>query len=74
MQTILIIAASGLLFVQSVVSGGSDPEEAKRGVKMILQNDQMIALNGSMRRQGRIAIAIAGLALLISLIALFRSH
>ncbi len=75
-----VLAASGLLFGQ-LQNFGPDPEEKKRGEKMISQselgialNEKMVALSDKMVRQQRIAIGIAILALLIGLIALFRQH
>jgi hypothetical protein len=62
------IAASALVFGQMQNFGaGPDPEEKKRGEKMIAQNKKVISQNW-------LVIGIAILALIISLIALFRTH
>lgn len=63
-----LIAAFALVFGQLGNFGISpDPEEKKRGEKMIAQNEKVISQNW-------LVICIAILALIISLIALFRAH
>jgi hypothetical protein len=62
------IAASVLVFGQMGNFGtGPDPEEKKRAEKMIAQNQKVISQNW-------LVIGIAIIALIISLIALFRTH
>jgi len=56
----LVVAAS-LLFGQTQ-NFGTDPEEKTRGEKMIAQNEKMLT-------QNRVAIGIAILALLVSLVS-----
>ena len=80
----LLITISGFLLGQSTMSGGSDPDEAKRGNKTISQNDEMIELNNQMVELNnkmlffsRVSTSVAVLALLVSLVALifaYRSH
>jgi hypothetical protein len=62
------IAASTLVLSQLTNFGNApDPEEKKRGEKMMAQNEKVI-------NQNWLVICIAILALIISLIALFRTH
>ncbi len=66
-----VIVVASLLFGQ-VQNFGTDPEEKTRGERVIAQNEKMLT-------QNRVAIGIAILALLFSLISLivvlvFRSH
>jgi hypothetical protein len=79
----LLITISGFLLGQSTMSGGSDPDEAKRGNKTISQNDeielnnQMVELNNKMLFFSRVSTSVAVLALLVSVVALifaYRSH
>jgi heme exporter protein D len=69
--TWLAIAASGLVLGQ-VQNFGTDPDEKKRGEKMISQGERVVAQNEKMVKQQWIAIGIAIVALIISLFALFR--
>jgi len=83
--TWLAIAASGLVFGQ-LQNFGTDPEEKKRGERMLSQGERgldqnekmveqqriLIAQNGKIIRQQWIVIAISGLVLIITLIALLR--
>jgi aspartyl/asparaginyl beta-hydroxylase (cupin superfamily) len=77
----IVTVASGLLFgqLQNFGHPPPDPEEKKRGEKMISQAETMIAqsaqsLEQSRRalRQGWLAIVIAILALVVAVVALFR--
>jgi hypothetical protein len=82
-----VIAASGLLFGQVQIPG-PDPEEKKRGEKMISQaetgialnekiaalNEQMISQQRTSNRHQRIGIVIAVIALIVSFFAFFRPH
>jgi hypothetical protein len=74
-QAILSAIASCLLvFGQNQNFGNApDPEETKRGDRMIAQNEKVIAQNEKMLKQNRLTIAIAILALVISLVALLVS-
>ena len=65
------IVAASLIFGQ-MQNFGTDPEEKTRGERMVAQNEKMLT-------QNRVAIGIAVLALIVSLISLivvfvFRSH
>lgn len=80
----LLITISGFLLGQSTMSGGSDPDEAKRRNKTISQNDemielknQMVELNNKMLFFSRVSTSVAVIALLVSVVALifaYRSH
>lgn len=72
------IAACALVFAQMQNFGNApDPEEKKRGEKMISQSETQIALSeknlSESRKQNRVTNYIAVLALVVSLIALLVS-
>jgi hypothetical protein len=68
------IAACALLFGQTQNFGNApDPQETKRGEKMVSQGETVIGQNERMISLSRTAIGIAVLALLISLVALLVS-
>ena len=69
-----LVVATCLLFGQLQNFGNApDPEETKRGEKMVSQNEIVIAQNEKMLRQNRLATSIAKFALVVSLIALLIS-
>ena len=69
------IAASALVFGQMQNFGNApDPDETKRGEKMISQSETVITQNKKVISQNWLVIGIAILALIISVIALIRSH
>ena len=84
----LLITISGVLLGQSTMSGGSDPDEAKRGNKMISQNaemlelnnkilelnNEMVELNNKMLFFSRVSTCVAVLALMASLIAIILAY
>ena len=68
--TWVVIAASGLLLFGQMQNFGTpppDPEEKKRAEKMLAQGEKVILQNW-------VVVGISLVALIISLIALYRSH
>lgn len=67
----LVIATSGVVFGQLQNFGaGTDPDEKKRGEKMLSQTERGVALNEQMVKQQQTAIRISTGAFIVSLVSL----